>query len=164
MKRFVLIAGVVGALLLGIHLWNTPEAPTTPGTPAAETTEPVQRVRTVSTPHHTAATPDVGKGWEKTVEGFANAYPATKGLTRQQWLAKLRPYLAKDVLDVLDDTDLDQVPAGHYVGHQVLRADDDVVTVRVTYREGWALILYLGSTGHGRASIASFDLVIDDDQ
>ena len=161
MKKFVLIAAMAGMVLLGIHLWSNP-APSTPDAPAPSTAVPAQRVRTVSTPPH-AATPDVGDGWEKTVDSFANVYPATKGLTRKQWLAKLRPYLAKDVLDVLDDTDLDQVPAGHYVGHQILRVDDHVVTVRVTYREGWALVLYLAEAA-GRWTVASFDTVTASDE
>lgn len=161
MKRFVLIAAVAGLVLLGIHLWSNPDtALSTPGAPAPSTAVPAPRVRTASAPNPTV-TPDVAKGWETTVKGFATAYPATKGMTRQQWLAKLRPYLAKDVIDVLDETDLAQVPAGHYAGYQILRVDAEVVTVRVTYREGWSLVLYLSS--NGPRAISSFDLVVDDD-
>ena len=162
MKKFVLIVAVAGLVLLGIHLWSNDPAPSSPDAPAPSTAVPAPRVRTAASAPNPTVTYDA-KGWETTVKGFATAYPATKGMTRQKWLAKLRPYLDKDVIDVLDDTDLAQVPAGHYVGYQLLRIDGDVVTVRVTYREGWSLVLYLAEAA-GHWTVASFDTVTASDE
>ena len=65
---------------------------------------------------------------------------------------------SKDVIDALADTDLDQVPAGHYAGYQTLKIADEAITVRITYQEGWALVLYVAADGGNTWSISSLDI------
>ncbi len=109
-------------------------------------------------------TAEARRQWEPTVQGFALAYPDTGGLTRKQWLANLRPYLERPVLDALAITDLSKVPRGHYGGYQLLKAADEAITIRITYQEGWALVLYLAANGDDDTwSITSFDSAIDFD-
>ena len=108
-------------------------------------------------------TAEARRQWEPIVQGFALAYPDTDGLTRKQWLANLRPYLERPVLDALAGTDLDKVPHGHYAGYQLLKVADEAITIRVTYQEGWALVLYLAANGDRTWSINAFDESLDFD-
>ena len=87
------------------------------------------------------------------------AYPDTRGLTRPEWLASLRPYLTPGTLKALAITDLDKVPDGHYAGYEILRQADETVTVRALYREGWAIDLYL--TQMVQAGIILLAVLID---
>ena len=107
------------------------------------------------------ATDQAKRAWEPIVQGFALAYPDTNGLTRKEWLANLHPYLDRPVVDALATTDLQKVPAGYYAGYQLLKVADEAITVRITYQEGWALVLYLAATGHGAWTIVAFDADLD---
>ena len=174
MKKLALIAAVIIMAVLAVRLWpdrtdTVAPAPTTRATPAA----PAQPASAAPTaPAATAApetsgpyggTAEARRQWEPVVQGFALAYPDTDGLTRKQWLANLRPYLQRPVLDALAGTDLDKVPHGHYAGHQLLKVADEAITIRVTYREGWALALYLAANGDGAWSIDALDETLDFD-
>ena len=76
----------------------------------------------------------------------------------------MRPYLEGGVLDALVITDLDKVPRGHYAGYQLLKAADEAITIRITYPEGWALVLYLAANGDDDTwSITSLDSAMDFD-
>lgn len=177
MRKLALIAAVVGAVLLGIQLRGSPATPSSngPAVPAPTTTAPAPVPRTDTTAPTTLPAPPTSsagpyggteaarKAWEPIVQGFALAYPDTAGLSKREWLANLRPYLAADVADALADIDLGKVPAGHYAGYQVLKVGDDALTVRVAYQEGWSLVLYIAATGPDRYRIARFDLATDYD-
>ena len=104
-----------------------------------------------------AATPAAQKRWEPVVQGFAVAYTDTHQRNRGHWLAALRPYLNHVVIDELAATDIDEVPAGHYSGYTILTQADETLTVRVTYREGWALTVYITATGPNRWTVDTFD-------
>lgn len=174
MKKLALIAAVVVIAVLAVRLWpdRTNEvAP--PVSSSVETTAPRQTVSvppttpSASTPPGTSGpyggTDEAKRAWEPIVQGFALAYPDTTGLTRKQWLANLRPYLDRKVLAALATTDLKKVPNGHYAGYQTLKIADEALTVRVTYQEGWALVLYLAADGDGTWSVTSFDASLDFD-
>lgn len=190
MKKFALIAAAIAAVVLAAHLWGNHTTSTVPaGAPAAATPAPIPRLATTpadtapatapadtapATPNATArATPSAGpygstdkakRAWEPVVQGFALAYPDTAGISRKEWLANLRPYLAKDVADALSGTDLDQISAGHYAGYQTLKLGDDALIVRITYQEGWALVLYVAASGRDQWEVAAFDLATDYDE
>ena len=170
MKKLALLAAAIIVIALAVHQWNGRTASTTPAAPAAKTSttvpHPVTSPPATPTP---AATPTSSggpyggteaarKAWEPIVLGFALAYPNTQGLNTKKWLANLRPYLDKDVTDALADTDLDQVPAGHYAGYQTLKIADEAITVRITYQQGWALVLYVAADGDNTWSISSLDI------
>lgn len=130
-----------------------PDIPPTPSASATPTT--------TDAPYSGSA--DAKKAWEPVAEGFALAYVDTGHLTSKEWLANLKPYLAPDVIDELAGTDLEKVPDGHYAGYQVLRQADETLTVRVTYQEGWALVLYLVAVDDRTYIIGSFDYTEDFD-
>lgn len=170
MKKLALLAAAIIVIALAVHQWNSRTASTAPARPDARTSTTVPHSATspsaTPTPAVTPASsggPYGGTGaarrvWEPIVQGFALAYPNTTGLTTKEWLANLRPYLDKDVTDALADTDLDQVPAGHYAGYQTLKIADEAITVRVTYQQGWALVLYVAADGDNTWSISSLDI------
>ena len=175
MKKLALIAAVVVLVVLAVRLW--PDRTDAEAPAPATTATPPARVRPSSvaptTPAATVSSQASGpyggtaegrRQWEPTVQGFALAYPDTDGLTRKQWLANLRPYLERPVLDALAITDLDKVPRGHYAGYQLLKVADEAITIRITYQEGWALVLYLAANGDGDTwSITSLDSAMDFD-
>ena len=103
------------------------------------------------------------RAWEPVVEGFAVAYPNTHHLSRKQWLNNLQPFLSRPVINALADTDLTKVPAGHYAGYDVLKQADEALTARITYREGWDLIVYVTATRPNHWTIDSFDRSLDAD-
>jgi hypothetical protein len=179
MRRLAVVAAVVAATVLAAHLWHSHAASNAPAAPEPTPTVPAPRpvatapaaapTTPIPTPTPTAMAGPYGgtdkarREWEPVVQGFALAYPDTAGLTRKQWLANLRPYLDKNIVDALADTHLDQVPDGHYAGYQTLMVGDEAITVRVTYQEGWALVLYIAATGHGHWVVARFDNALDYD-
>ena len=58
------------------------------------------------------------------------------------------PNVTTEVAAQLTTVDLRNVPTGHYSGQrQILKSGDYDVAVKVTYREGWALVLYLITDG-----------------
>lgn len=138
----------------------TGAAPARP-TSTAPTTPAATVVPETSGPY--GGTAEARRQWEPTVQGFALAYPDTDGLTSKQWLANLRPYLQRPILDALAGTDLDKIPHGRYAGYQLLRVADEAITVRVTYQEGWVLVLYLAADGDGTWSVNSLDESLDFD-
>jgi hypothetical protein len=173
MKKLALIAAVIVITVIALHRWPTHDetaapAPATTATP----TVPVAPTTAASTTPAATATPSTGgpyggtararRQWEPTVQGFALAYPDTSGLTRKKWLMNLRPFVDGPVIDALSTTDLQKVPRGHYAGYQPLKLADEVITVRVTYQEGWALDLHLASTGRSW-SVSRFDVAADFD-
>src|SRR6185437_15951870 len=83
----------------------TTATPTARPSAAAPTTPAVTAAPETGGPY--GGTAEARRQWEPTVQGFALAYPDTDGLTRKQWLANLRPYLQRPVLDALAGTDLD---------------------------------------------------------
>ena len=170
MKKLALLAAAIIVVALIVHQWNGHTAATAPApadtrssaaTPAPAASPPAtptaESTPTVSGGPY-GGTDAARKAWEPIVQGFALAYPDTDTLTKKQWLAGLRPYLDKDVIDALADTDLDQVPAGHYAGYQTLKIADEAITVRITYQEGWALVLYVAADGGNTWSISSLDI------
>jgi hypothetical protein len=158
MKKLAHLAVVIVLVVLAVRLWpdrtdTVAPAPTTSPT----STTPTQTATDPSVNPAVSASADTGgpvggtaearRQWEPTVQGFALAFPDTEGLTRKQWLMNLSPFLDRPVLDALSITDLDKVPHGHYAGYQLLKAADEAITVRLSYQEGWALVLYLAATG-----------------
>jgi hypothetical protein len=89
--------------------------------------------------------------WGPVVDAFARNFTNTTGGT-SKWRQRLtgtttRPNVTTEVAAQLTTVDLRNVPAGHYSGRQILKSGDYDVAVKVTYREGWALVLYLITNG-----------------
>jgi len=86
--------------------------------------------------------------WEPVVEGFGKAFTNTKG-SEKAWLSRLEPYATDDVRQSLATVDPANVPEGLYSEHEVLQHGDNELAARVTYREGWSIVLYVISDGKG---------------
>ncbi len=175
MRKLAVALVIAAAISLTVWLWpqhpsaSTASAPTIsitapPFLPSAET-DPIEVPASPapSTDGPYSSRSDAKKAWEPVVEGFAIAYPDTTHLTRKQWLANLQPFLTQPVYVALAGTDLNKVPSGRYAGYEVLEQADESLTVRITYQEGWALVLYVVAVSDSHWVVDRFDRSVDFD-
>ena len=152
-----LLAGTIATLTLLTLIMFVSQRPTT-GAPASAPkptgcsqapTTPSPSSQGAGEDDHDAAS-DEKASWEPVVLGFAKNFATTSeetGLSSKQWRAGLAPYVTAAVADQLAEVDLAKVPRGHYAGYEVLTPGSYQIAVKVTYREAWALVLYLISDG-----------------
>lgn len=86
--------------------------------------------------------------WEPAVLGFAKNFTNTGDRNAAKWRQRLAPYVAPAVRDQLAHVDPAKVPAGHYDSYELLETGNYQIAAKTTYREGWALVLYVTSDGH----------------
>jgi hypothetical protein len=89
--------------------------------------------------------------WRPVVENFGRNFPNTAG-GAAKWRARLigdpqKPYVTAEVTKQLGTVDVTRVPKGRYDSYEALKTSAYEVAVKVTYREGWALVLYLITDG-----------------
>ena len=89
--------------------------------------------------------------WAPAVDNFARNFTRTDG-GAAEWRQRLigpttQPYVTTAVATQLDTVDVGNVPEGHYDGREIVKSSSYDLAVKVTYREGWAMILYLVSDG-----------------
>lgn len=91
--------------------------------------------------------------WGPVVDRFARNFTNTRG-GADKWRQRLagdpaQPDVTAAVVKQLDTVDVRNVPDGRYEGREVLKSSDYDLAVKVTYREGWAMVLYLVTDGTG---------------
>jgi hypothetical protein len=89
--------------------------------------------------------------WGPVVDSFARNFTNTAG-GAGPWRERLignsaRPNVTTAVSAQLHSVDVRNVPAGHYTGRQVLKSSAYELGIKVSYREGWAMVLYLNTDG-----------------
>lgn len=82
---------------------------------------------------------------------FARNFTDTRGGAKQ-WRKRLvgdpkHPYVTTEVADQLATVDVRNVPDGHYDGRELADSSEYELAVKVTYREGWAMVLWLNTDG-----------------
>lgn len=154
--RLAILAAAVAVTvaILVILTWT----PTT-SRPAAPTITPSEPATPSYNPDAGDAAGDPGEGsaelhevrWIPVAENFARNFTNTNGgpaAWRQRLIGNPRqPNVTTDVANQLKTVDPRNVPHGHYSGREVLNSSDYQIAVKVTYRENWALILYLITDG-----------------
>ena len=85
--------------------------------------------------------------WEPVVLGFAKNFTNTGDKNAKQWRNRLAPFVAPAVRDQLAGVDITRVPKGAYDSYEILTPGSYQIAAKVTYREGWALVLYVTSDG-----------------
>jgi hypothetical protein len=86
--------------------------------------------------------------WEPAVLGFAKNFTTTNGRDAAKWRERLTPYVAPAVRDQLAEVDPEKVTEGRYRSYELLETGNYQIAAKITYREGWALVLYVTSDGH----------------
>lgn len=94
------------------------------------------------------------------IDAFARAYPRTAD-GRRAWLRDLTPYATSEVVAGLRKIDLDAIPDGHYEGYEIRRYDGGQVAAEVSYREGWALVLYVSISPTTEPLVAAYDHLVE---
>jgi hypothetical protein len=155
----VLLAGVLVTAVIVmavVMMWRqtSPAAQPpaqTPAAPPASSSSPSPSIDSnagdYEHDHDTAA--DEKPQWEPAVLGFAKNFTTTNGRSAAQWRDRLSPYVAPAIRDQLADVDPEKVPAGKYDSYELLETGNYQIAAKITYREGWALVLYVTSDGHG---------------
>jgi len=92
--------------------------------------------------------------WAPVVEGFGRRLVGTEKVTADGWRKGLRPYVTTAVAKQLRTVDPGRIAPGRYAGYEALEWADNEVTVRVDYRQGWSIVLFVlydGDTWQVRA-------------
>lgn len=89
--------------------------------------------------------------WRSVVEHFARNFTNTAG-GDQQWPDRLTgtrtpPYVTDELAKQLRTADSRNVPQGTYDAYQVVRTSAYDISVKVTYKEGWSIVLKLITDG-----------------
>ena len=174
MRRLALVVAAVAIIVLAARLWpdRTDTAAPTPAANPASAHPRGDRIGTDESggigrtrdqrPLRRHRQGQAGMGADRA--GLRPRLPRHRptDVTERGW-PNLRPYLEPELSKAFDTTDLEKVPHGHYAGYQPLKLGDDAITIRVTYQEGWALVLYLASTGNNTWLVASLDEAVEFD-
>lgn len=104
-------------------------------------------------PHDDGAhDPEVDQeAWQPVVEHFARNFTNTAA-GDQEWRDRLAggrtpPYVTDAVAQQLATVDVRNVPQGRYKAHEVIKTSAYDISVKVTYREGWSMVLHLITDG-----------------
>ena len=94
---------------------------------------------------------DQEAAWKPVVEHFARSFTDTRG-GAQQWRTRITdgrtpPYVTEEVASQLATVEIGNVPKGTYQDYEALKTSAYDVAVRVDYREGWSMVLYLNTDG-----------------
>lgn len=89
--------------------------------------------------------------WGPVVDSFARNFTNTRG-GAEKWRQRLigdpaHPQVTTDVAEQLATVDVRNVPDGHYASRELVKDGPYEIGVKVTYREGWAQVLYLTTDG-----------------
>jgi hypothetical protein len=173
LRTLSLIAGLVAVALVAstITIWtlNRPPEATTPilsssVSPAAASSTPGydSDASYFASDENQGAPAEVqDAAWGPVADRFARNFTNTTG-GAQAWRQRLigkpaTPDVTTDISDQLKTIAVSNVPAGHYTGRQLVKSSAYEVAVKVTYREGWAMIVYLITDGTGY-QIYAYDL------
>lgn len=162
-NRAVVIIGALAAIvavLVAVLLWtflrpSSTEIPAAaPSAPAASPTSFNPSAGDAGAEDHASGPAEVQEGaWGPVADRFARNFTDTDG-GKKAWRQRLignpaAPDVTTDVAKQLDTVDIRNVPDGRYEGREVLKSSDYDLAVKVTYREGWAMVLYLVTDGTG---------------
>jgi hypothetical protein len=124
-------------------------APPVDGEQDGADAEPTQSGGADATPGSVpySRTTEARRQWQPVVVGFGRDFTRTDHRSVADWRGGLNRYVTTAVQKQLRTVDPRNVPSGAYAGFEVDSYDEEAVTVKVTYREGWSLILYVIDDG-----------------
>jgi hypothetical protein len=144
------------AALLAVLLWTflrpAPVTPVTaPPTPAPTPSSYNPSAGDAGEHHGDVPAETQEAAWGPVVDRFARNFTSTRG-GAEKWRQRLagdpaQPDVTTAVVKQLATVDVRNVPDGRYEDREVLKSSDYDLAVKVTYREGWAMVLYLVTDG-----------------
>lgn len=147
---------VLGMTFWGQHAGPTQQLPAPPASPSSSSASPSLDPNAGDYQHDHDAAEDEKPSWEPVLLGFAKNFANTDDRNAARWRQRLAPHVAPAVRDQLGEVDPSKIPAGQYRDYELLKAGSYQLAVKVNYREGWALILYVTSDGH-RWKVTAYD-------
>lgn len=124
-------------------------SPAPPSSPASPTFNP--RAGDADTSGRPPGTDPNEAAWRPVVENFGRNFTNTTG-GAAKWRSRLlgdprHPQLTANLIKQLRTVDVANVPAGTYQGYKPIKGTEYDAAVKVSYREGWAMVLYLITDG-----------------
>lgn len=148
------LAGALITLLvvLGLTVWQknagtSPESPPAPVPLATRSASPSIDPNSGDFHHDHDAAEDEKPGWEPVLLGFAKNFTNISDRSAARWRQSLAPFVSPAVRDQLANVDPRQVPVGLYDSYELLTPGSYQVVAKVTYRQGWAAVVYVTSDG-----------------
>lgn len=156
-------AVLVAGLTIGWNLQPRADTSPRPAPPATTTTSPTPTYDPGAgdAAEHDQDSPPDEAAWAPAVDNFATNFTHTAGGSAK-WRQRLigtsprRPYVTTEVAEQLSTVDIRNVPTGHYQNREVIKSSAYDLAVKIDYREGWSLVLWLITDG-SRFQIYAYD-------
>lgn len=155
----IIIAGLsaVVLFLVAALAWSTtaPDQPVTtppPPTTSAPVATPSFNENAGDAEHDHASDEDPNEAaWRPVVENFGRNFTNVTG-GAAAWRGRLtgdpqRPLVTSEVTIQLGTVDIVNIPAGRYAGYEIQKTSAYDAAVKINYREGWSMVLYLITDG-----------------
>ncbi|MDN5764123.1 MAG: hypothetical protein L0H41_17660 [Microlunatus sp.] len=160
----VVAAGVVVGSHLGRDTETAPPAAAPPVISAVPSPTPSYNpdAGDATDENHADGPPEVQEAlWAPAVDNFATNFTNTDG-GAAKWRQRLigdprQPYVTTEVSEQLATVAMRRVPDGHYNSREILKSSSYDFAVKVDYREGWAMVLYLIADTDGHWQIYAYD-------
>lgn len=152
-KTLIAALSALVVVLAAVLVWTltqpaeTPQASPTP----SPTPTYVSSAGDAGDDHASDPALDQEAAWKPVVEHFARSFTDTSGGARP-WRTRITdgrtpPYVTEEVAKQLATVDVANVPKGRYQEYEAVKTSAYDVAVRVDYREGWSMVLYLNTDG-----------------
>lgn len=161
-RAVALLAAAAAAILAigvligaNINEQASPDPVTVPAPPSPEPSATVESYNPAAgdaDENHEDGPPEVQEtAWAPAVDNFARNFTNTAG-GGHKWRQRLlgnaeKPFVTAAVAKQLATVDVRNVPDGHYSSHEIVKSSSFDLAVKVDYREGWSMILYLVTDG-----------------
>ena len=152
-KALIAVLSALVVVLAAVLVWTFTRPAQAPEAAPAPSPTPTYVETAGDADHDHASDPalDQEAAWKPVVEHFARSFTDTSGGARR-WRTRLAdgrtpPYVTEDVATQLATVDVDNVPKGRYQAYEAVKTSAYDVAVRVDYREGWSMVLYLNTDG-----------------
>lgn len=145
-------ATLATTLVIGLRLDQRPDPQPTPAQTPLPSPVPSYNPDATDAKDDQAHDPEQNpKAAWPVVENFGRNFTNTAG-GAGPWQTRLtgppaHPYLTTDLAQQLDTIDVTRVPRGHYTGYKPLKTSTYEIAAKVSYREGWSMVLHLITDG-----------------
>lgn len=148
------IALILSTILVYLLLRPVPVSSTDPEPIPSPSASYNREANDAASPEEGLGPPEVQEAlWGPIADRFARNFVNTKG-GHTKWRKRLihdsaNPDVTAQVAEQLETVDVRKVPRGNYEGRELVSESEFEIGVKVNYRQGWAMVLWLVTDGNG---------------